>query len=92
MNNPYEVLGINHDADNVVIARAVPLAMAKRKYSSREIAEAKSQLSRPETRLAVDFLSPVFSSFEGLEAIKPQKQSNELTIDMVDADKYNFSI
>lgn len=89
MNNPYEVLGISQDADNVVITRAMTQALLKRKYSQREIAEARSQLSHPETRLAVDFLYPIFPSFTEMEQIKVQKQSNNVNIDMIDVDKYN---
>lgn len=40
MKNPYTILGVSQDATNQDIIRAVAMAMRKREYSIREIAEA----------------------------------------------------
>lgn len=89
MKSPYEILGISQDADNVAITRAVPLAMRKREYDARQIADARAQLSRPENRLAADFLFPVFSSFSGLHPITAHKNNNGITLESIGINKYN---
>ena len=60
MKNPYTILGVSQDATNQDIIRAVAMAMRKREYSTREIAEARTILSKPATRLAADFTLPIF--------------------------------
>lgn len=42
MKNPYTILGVSQDATNQDIIRAVAMAMRKREYSTREIAEART--------------------------------------------------
>ena len=89
MKSPYEILGIAQDANNIEITRAVPLAMRKREYDARQIADARAQLSRPESRLAADFLFPVFATFANIKSIVPQKKSSNISLDDIDENKYN---
>jgi len=60
MNNPYQILEVSQDASNQEIIRAVAVAMSKRRFSTREIAEARAILSKPASRLAADFTFPIF--------------------------------
>ncbi len=54
--NPYEVLGIKHDATAHEIVQAVALALRERKYSAREVAGARKQLMDPQARMILDFV------------------------------------
>lgn len=89
MKNPYQVLDINQDATNQEIIKAQILAMRKQQYSTREIAEARVLLSKPANRLAADFTFPIFPPKKEIEEIKASVKSTGLTVDTVDANKYN---
>lgn len=89
MKNPYQVLDINQDATNQEIIKAQISAMRKQQYSTREIAEARVLLSKPANRLAADFTFPIFPPQKEIEEIKASVKSTGLTVDTVDANKYN---
>lgn len=89
MISPYDILEISQDADIITVNKAFPLALRKKKFTPREIAEARKQLCNPESRLSVDFLFPVFSSFNELVVIDAQKKSNGLTIENIYIEKYD---
>lgn len=67
--NPYEVLAINHDATPRDIIQAAAMALRERKYSAREVADARKQLMDPQARMILDFLHYV--DVESI--IKPDK-------------------
>lgn len=54
--NPYEVLGVKHDAAPPEIVQAAAMALRKRKYTAREVAEARKQLMDPQTRMILEFV------------------------------------
>lgn len=54
--NPYEVLGVKHDAAPPEIVQAAAMALRERKYSAREIAEARKQLMDPQARRILGFV------------------------------------
>ena len=89
MKNPYTILGLSQDATNKVIMRAVATAMRNRIYSTREIAEARAILSKPASRLAADFTFPIFPKRKNIAPIEPTLKSTGLTIEQLDADKYD---
>ena len=89
MNNPYIILGVPQDASNQEIIRAVAAAMRERKFSTREIAEARAVLSKPATRLAADFMFPVFQHSSPIGEIVPKVKPSGLTVDKLNPDKYN---
>ena len=55
MKNPYEILGVSQDANNPQILKAMTTAMRKKEYSNTDIAQARAQFSKPNTRLSADF-------------------------------------
>ena len=67
--NPYVVLAIKHDATPHDIVQAAAMALRKREYTAREIADARKQLMNPEARMILDFVHHV--DVESL--IKPGK-------------------
>ena len=79
MKNPYTILGVSQDATNQDIIRAVAMAMRKREYSTREIAEARTILSKPATRLAADFTLPIFPARKKIKKKKKTVQESEIT-------------
>lgn len=68
MKNPYEILGINQNADKKEINRAKFRAMKEHKYTPSEINLAERQLLDPAKRLAADFMF-----FSKLKAWRPLK-------------------
>lgn len=89
MHNPYSILGVSQDATNQEIIRAVAIAMRKKEYSTREIAEARAILSKPSTRLAADFTFPIFSKRKKITPIKPSLRATGLRIENINLDKYD---
>lgn len=89
MKNPYTILGISQDATNQEILHATASAMRNRIYSTREIAEARTILSKPASRLAVDFTFPIFPERKNIVPIEPKLKSTGLTLNQLDTDKYN---
>lgn len=89
MKNPYLVLGISQDASNQDIIRAVAVAMRKREYSTREIAEARTILSKPSSRLAADFTFPIFPQRKNISEIEATLKPTGLTVDKLNTNKYD---
>lgn len=89
MKNPYEILEVPQDANNAQILRAMTLAMRKKQYSNNEIAQARSQLSKPATRLAADFTFPIFDPYDDLKPLKTNVKLELIDINSIDADAYN---
>lgn len=89
MKNPYLVLGVSQDASNQDIIRAVAVAMRKREYSTREIAEARTILSKPSSRLAADFTFPIFSKRKNISEIEATLKPTGLTVDKLNTNKYD---
>ena len=88
MTNPYEVLGVDQNAPMKDIVRAMAIAMTKRKYSPKEIAAAKVQLSTPDKRLASDFTFPILEKIGTVKLI-PVNESEDLDVSSFDPNKYN---
>lgn len=89
MKNPYKVLNISQDASSQEIIRAQALAMRARNFSPREIAEARSILSKPASRLAADFTFPIFPKVEDVKLIVATVSSKNFTVDMCNPNKYD---
>lgn len=88
MTNPYEVLGVDQNAPMKDIVRAMAIAMTKRKYSPKEIAAAKVQLSTPDKRLASDFTFPILEKIGTVNPI-PVSATEDLDVSSFDPNKYN---
>lgn len=56
--NPYDVLEVSPAASNAEITKAFAMAMKKKKYNPKQIAEARKQLMDSQQRLIADFLRP----------------------------------
>jgi hypothetical protein len=54
--NPYKVLNLSAEAEAKDIIAAAAKAMQEKKYSAREIAEARRQLMNPKLRPLLDFI------------------------------------
>lgn len=89
MHNPYSILGVSQDASNQEIIRAVAIAMRKKEYSTREIAEARAILSKPASRLAADFTFPIFPKKKIISLIEPVKRASGITVANLNPDKYD---
>jgi hypothetical protein len=89
MNNPYTVLDVSQNVSNQDIIRAVAVAMRNRKYSTREIAEARTILSKPASRLAADFTFPIFPKRERISPINAVVKATGLRVDELDSNKYD---
>ena len=79
MNNPYQILNVNQDANKKDIMKAQMLAMRERKYSLQEIQIAVRQLFDPAKRLAADFMFP-----SKIKAKRPQKISFEIPMERIE--------
>jgi DnaJ-class molecular chaperone len=79
MNNPYQILQVNQDADKKEIMKAQIIAMKDRKYSLQEIQIAVRQLLDPAKRLAADFMFP-----SKIKAKRPQKISIDIQVEKID--------
>ena len=89
MHNPYSILGVSQDASNQEIIRAVAIAMRKKEYTTREIAEARAILSKPASRLAADFTFPIFPKKKNISLIEPVIRATGITVDNLNPDKYD---
>jgi DnaJ-class molecular chaperone len=89
MNNPYQILEVSQDASNQEIIRAVAVAMSKRRFSTREIAEARAILSKPASRLAADFTFPIFPKQKQISLINATVTASGITVNDLDVNKYN---
>ena len=65
--NPYDVLEISPTASNKEITIAFTMAMKRRKYSPKEIAQARKSLINPQTRIIADYLRPIISPVKDFE-------------------------
>ena len=54
--NPYTVLGLSANASAQEILLAATRALREKKYSARQIAEARQKLMNPELRPLLDFI------------------------------------
>ncbi|MEW5801344.1 MAG: hypothetical protein AB1847_04485 [bacterium] len=54
--NPYRVLKIPKDATRQEIMQAVPLALQRKEFTAREIADAQKELMNPCTRKIAEFV------------------------------------
>lgn len=89
MKTPYEILGVSQDANNQEIIKAVANAMRRRECSTSDIAKVRAILSRPSSRLAADFLFPVFPEQKEIEMIIPVLKPTEKKVDMLNLNKYD---
>lgn len=89
MRNPYEILEVPQDATNAQILKSMTVAMRKRKFSNNDIAHARSQLSKPTTRLAADFTFPVFDTEFDLENLKAINALSDFDMSTLDPEKYS---
>lgn len=89
MNNPYKILGVPQDATNQEIIRAVAIAMRSKKFSTREIAEARAILSKPSSRLAADFTFPIFPKRKNISVIEPTVRAMGISVNNLNPDKYD---
>ena len=89
MKNPYLILEVSQDANNAQILKAMQMAMRKRQYPNTEIAQARTQLSKPATRLAADFTFPVFEPYDDLQPLKASLRFDVIDINSIDPNAYN---
>lgn len=89
MKKPYTVLDISQDATNQEIILSVAKAMKNRVYSTREIAEARTILSKPASRLAADFTFPIFPKRCKINLIEPSLKATGISVDSLNPDKYD---
>ena len=89
MKNPYTILEVPQNANNGQILKAMTLAMRKKQYPNTDIAQARSQLSKPTTRLAADFTFPIFEPFDDLKKLQAQVSPEIIDINSIDSEKYN---
>jgi curved DNA-binding protein CbpA len=57
--NPYDVLEVSPAASAKEITQAFALAMKKKKYNPKQIAEARKQLMDTQQRIIADYLRPI---------------------------------
>jgi len=88
MKNPYQLLGIRQDATNAEIMRAFQMAMRNPRLL-HDAAVARSQLSKADSRLAADFMLPIFPNTSIVEEINQTAHSKTIDLDSIDADKFN---
>lgn len=89
MKNPYEILEVPQNATNAQILAAMPKAMRKGKYPNTEIAQARTQLIKPTTRLAADFTFPIFEPYDDLKLLQATQQLEIIDINTIDANAHN---
>lgn len=89
MKNPYEILEVPQDASNAQILKAMTTALRKRQHSNSDIAQARSLLSKPTTRLAADFTYPIFELFDNMEPLTATLQPEIIDINTINAEAYN---
>ena len=89
MKNPYTILEVPQNANSAQILKAMTVAMRKRQYPNTDIAQARSQLSKPTSRLAADFTFPIFEAFDDLKPLQAKVSPDIIDINSIDPDKYN---
>ena len=89
MKNPYQVLGVPQNATNQEIIRAQAFALKSRKYSAREIAEARAILSKPASRLAADVTFPIFPNLGEIKKLKVTTKPSTLSVEQLNKNKYD---
>lgn len=89
MKNPYSILEVPQNANNAQILKAMTVAMRKRQYPNTDIAQARSQLSKPASRLAADFTFPVFEPFDDMTPLQAKINPETIDINSIDENKYN---
>ena len=65
--NPYDVLGISQAASKAEITKAVAMAMKRKQYPVKAIADAQKSLMNPKKRLLADYLRPVLPTIKRLK-------------------------
>lgn len=65
--NPYDVLGISQAASKAEITKAVAMAMKRKQYPVKVIADAQKSLMNPKKRLLADYLRPVLPTVKRLK-------------------------
>ena len=65
--NPYDILEISPTASNKEITVAFTMAIKRRKYSPKDIAQARKSLMNSQTRIVADYLRPIVSPIENFE-------------------------
>lgn len=89
MKNPYFILNVPQDANNAQILKAMTIAMRKKIYPNKEIAQARAQLSKPATRLAADFTFPIFETFDDMRPLVATLQPEIIDINSIDSEIHN---
>jgi hypothetical protein len=89
MKNPYQLLGISQDATKAEVLKAFNMSLLKRRCTPHEAAVARAQLSKADSRLASDFMLPVFPDTDKIELVEQTTKSKDIDIDSIDANKYN---
>lgn len=56
--NPYDILEVSSGASTAEITKAFAIAMKKKRYNPKQIAEARKQLMDSQQRLIADYLRP----------------------------------
>jgi hypothetical protein len=64
--SPYQVLGVDQDADQQAIRRAYQAALRARAHSRQQVTQAFNQLRSPQSRLAFDLLEPPYTDADGV--------------------------
>jgi len=54
--NPFRVLKVSREATQQEIIQAVPLALQRKEYTAREIADAQKELMNPRSRRVAEFI------------------------------------
>ncbi len=58
-HNPYDILDLSPTVSKAEIAKAVAVAMKRKKYSVDAIAKAQKSLMKPNERIIADYLRPI---------------------------------
>lgn len=88
MKNPYKILNLKQDANNIEIAKSMAPAIRARKYTQREITDAQTMLRKPATRLAADFTFPILDRGK-IKPLATSVRSKEVHLDAIDENKYD---
>ncbi len=89
MNNPYEILNINQDANKGEIMKAQMNAMKEKKYSMQEISIAVRQLLDPAKRLAADFMFPAKIRAKRIQKILLEIPIKKVTLKDIDENAFD---
>ncbi|MDL2312693.1 J domain-containing protein [Bacteroidales bacterium OttesenSCG-928-B11] len=88
MENAYSILGIGQDATQSDIIKGQVNAMREKRFSPREIALAKEQLSSPIQRLAVDFTYLQLPNMQ-VSPLKTKIKSISIELNDIDPNLFN---